>query len=312
MSGAIVELVRSDRPERRIDRVTATAGATAGATTTPRLRPSGDGSALARLTVDGVGPVELRVAIVGHARDPLHGRAALRALEAAAVPQVPRPVAGDETAGVRWSTETAVQGGHPRTLDATLTADVVALLAALPAGQPGPTSLDERLTRLATVFPRHADALAATHEAAAAWTADVPTVLEHGDVWLNNLLVADGRLAGLIDWDTWHPAGVAGADVLSLIAQDARSGSGRDFGDLFVARFWEEPAIRDVVDAYCRARGLGIPDAAARAAMAVGWWATTTVLTTERAYRPAADPVWVARNVDGPMATLEGLLTAFR
>jgi hypothetical protein len=46
--------------------------------------------------------------------------------------------------------------------------------------------------------------------------------------------------------------------------------------------------------------------------MAVGWWATATVLMTERAFRPAADPVWVARNVDAPVAMLEGLLTAFR
>ena len=308
MSGAIVELVRSDRPERRIDHVTAAAGAT----TPLRLRPSGDGSALARLAVDAAGPVELRVAIVGHARDPLHGRAGLQALEAASIPRVPRPVAGGETAGVRWSTETALDGGHPRTLDATLTADTVALLAALPAGAPGPTSLRERLDRLATIFPRHADVLAATRAAAEAWTAHVTTVLEHGDVWLNNLLVTDGRLAGLIDWDTWHPAGLAGADVLSLIAQDARSGPERDLGDLFVARFWEEPSTRDVVDAYCRARGLAIPDGAARAAMAIGWWATATVLMTERAFRPAADPAWVARNVDAPVATLDGLLTTFR
>jgi aminoglycoside phosphotransferase (APT) family kinase protein len=307
MGGVIVELARGDRPERRIDVV----ARRAGAVVEPRLRPSGDGSALAHLTTAEGRALELRIAVAGHAKDPLRGRAALQALETADVPLVPRPVDGDETAGTRWATETVMAGDHPRTLDATLLADVVDLLARLPTGDPLATSLNERMTRLASVFPRHAAVLAAAASSAARWAAGQPTVLEHGDVWLNNLFVADGRLVGLIDWDTWHPSGLAGADVLSLIAQDERARRRGELGDLLVDGFWDRPTTQAVLASYFAARGAAGPDRAGRAAIAIGWWATAISSAIDRAFRPATDPGWVARNVDAPAAALEGWLATF-
>ena len=105
LGGVLVEMVRrggvgGDRPTRVIDAVVTAAGSDPSGL---RLRPSGDGSALARLTLADGTEAELRVAKAGHTKDPARGYAGLRALESARVPMVPRPLGGGTTAGAAWS-----------------------------------------------------------------------------------------------------------------------------------------------------------------------------------------------------------------
>jgi hypothetical protein len=304
MSGLMVELVSGERPQRVIDAVMAAAGAT---NRDARLRPGGDGSALARLSLADGSSVELRVAQEGHTKDPRRGRAALLALETAGVPLVPRPVDEGLTAGARWTTETLVSGGHADRLTPRLLTDVTALCARFPAGPVGGDAIGDQLAHVAAVFPGHASALAAIRDAVREWADPAVTVLQHGDIWLNNLLIRDGGLSGLIDWDTWHPGGLPGTDLIGLAAAEERTRSRRDFGTLLVEDFWRSPRVLGILEPYFRQRGLAFPDGAGLAALAVAWWASRVTESVERVFRPASDPAWVQRNVDAPLERLLAL-----
>ncbi len=304
LGGALAELVRGDRPTRVIDAVAVAAGAPS---ISRGLRPSGDGSALARLDLDARTQAELRVAKVGHTKDPARGRAALLALAAADVPLVPRPLGGGITAGAAWATESVMVGQHVDTLTPALLDQITRFLAALPAGPVDRRAVDDQLAEVAEVFPEHAAAFERAAASAARWGASLPAVLVHGDMWLNNVFITDGQLSGVFDWDTWHPAGLPGTDLLNLLAADARTHQRRDIGELLAADYWRSPDVVDALRAYARARDLPAPDDAGLAAIAIGWWASRVAGSLHRAHRSIDDPAWVRRNVDLALDRIERL-----
>jgi hypothetical protein len=314
LGGALAELVRSDgrdgaRPARVIDAVVLAAGSDP---TGVRLRAAGDGSALARLEVDSV-PAELRVARAGHTKDPAKGHAALVALEAAGVEGVPRPLGGDITAGAAWSTETVVHGHHVQDLTPALLEQITAFTATLPTAAESGTvasdrrAIDDQLAAVASFFPEHAAALSDIAAAAGRWGASLEPVLIHGDLWLNNVFTDDDRLTAVFDWDTWHPAGLPGTDILNLIAAEARTRERRDFGPLLASDYWREPEVVDALGAYYRARGWPSPDAAGLAAIATGWWASRIAGALNRATRQIDDPAWTQRNIADALPRFERL-----
>jgi aminoglycoside phosphotransferase (APT) family kinase protein len=318
LGGALAELIRShdrdgERPTRVIDAVvTAARSDSAGV----RLRAAGDGSALARLTVDGRVPAELRVAKAGHTKDPAKGHAALEALEAAGIERVPRPLGGDTTAGAVWSTETVVAGHHVQDLTPALLEQVTAFAATLPTTSDtdtatGRSAIDDQLAAVADFFPEHAPALSDVATAAARWGASLQPVLVHGDLWLNNVFAEDDRLTAVFDWDTWHPAGLPGTDILNLIAAEVRTRERRDFGSLLTADYWRTPEVLDVLGAYFRARDWAMPDAAGLAAIATGWWSSRIAGALNRATRQIDDPAWTRRNVTDALPRFERLEKEF-
>lgn len=304
LGGVLAEFVRGDRQPRVIDAVAGAAGAASG---DYRLRPSGDGSALGRLTlVDGT-VAELRVSRVGHPKDPARGRAALLALAAGDVPLVPKPLGGGTIAGANWSTESVVTGDHVEELTAELLEDVSRFLAGLPARPDGSPAVDDQLAEVAGFFPEHAAELREVAAAARAWGAALPPVLVHGDMWLNNLFVTDGRLSGVFDWDTWHPAGLPGTDLLNLLAAETRTQQRRDIGPLLIDDYWRSNEVVETLRPYFEQRGLGFPDAAGLAAIGVGWWSSRIYAELHRARRQIDDAAWVRRNLVDALARLERL-----
>lgn len=304
LGGVLVELVRGARPIRVIDAVATAAGAVSLLT---GIRPSGDGSALARIELAHGTPAELRVSRLGHPKDPERGRAALLALQAADVSLVPRPIASGTTAGAGWATETVVAGDHVGTLTPDLLEQITAFLAGLPSGVADRYAVDDQLGAVAEVFPAHADALRATAEAVARWGDPLPPVLVHGDFWLNNLFVQDGRLSGVFDWDTWHPAGLPGTDLLNLVAAETRAVRRHDFGPLVVDEVWRSPDVVDALRPYFAARAIPFPDRAGLAAIGVAWWASRLAGSLYRASRPIEDPAWQRRNVDDVLDAIRRL-----
>jgi len=309
LGGALAELVRDDgaappRGPRVIDAVVTAAGAIPAGI---RLRPAGDGSALARLAIKGAGPAELRVAKAGHTKDPARGHAALVALEAAGVEFVPRPLDGGITAGAAWSTETVVPGGHVQGLSAALLEQITDFLVTLPEGARTTRAVDDQLAEAAEIFPEHASALADVAKAAARWGADLRPVLIHGDLWLNNVFTEDDRLSAVFDWDTWHPAGLPGTDLLNLLASEARTRERRDIGPLLTTDYWRSPEVIDAMGAYFRGRDQALPDAAGLAAMATAWWASRIAGALHRALRQVDDPAWTQRNLVDALPYFERL-----
>ena len=316
LGGALAELTRSTgdepRPTRVIDAVVTAAGSDP---TGVRLRAAGDGSALARLEVGGGVPAELRVAKAGHTKNPAKGHAGLVALEMAGVERVPRPLGGDITAGAAWSTETVVHGHHVQDLTPGLLEQITEFAATLPTTADLPDSgrstsrhaIDDQLAAVADFFPEHAAELADVSAAAARWASGLQPVLVHGDLWLNNVFTEDERLTAVFDWDTWHPAGLPGTDILNLVAAEARTRERRDFGPLLISEYWREPEVIDALGAYFRARGWPMPDAAGVAAIATGWWASRIAGALNRATRQVDDPAWIQRNIADALPRLERL-----
>ena len=305
LGGALAELVRGgERPNRVIDEVASAAGATSLG---PGVRPSGDGSALARLELVDGSPAELRVSQVGHTKDPERGRAALLALADADIPLVPRPLDSGTTGGAAWATETVLGGEHVHALTPELLEQIVRFLAGLPSGPPDRRAIDDQLAEVALVFPEHAAALRSAASATARWGSGLPTVLLHGDLWLNNIFVDEGRLSGVFDWDTWHPAGLPGTDLLNLLAAEVRTEQRRDVGELLVDDMWRSTDVLDALRTYFALRGLPFPDRAGLAAIAVGWWSSRMAGSLYRAGRPTEDPGWVERNLDTALDKIAAL-----
>ncbi|HET9085521.1 MAG TPA: aminoglycoside phosphotransferase family protein [Candidatus Limnocylindrales bacterium] len=308
LGGVLAELVRNDAAvgggPRVIDAVVRAAGSEVR---DPRVRPSGDGSALVRLTLADGTRAELRVAKRELPKDPARGFAALTALADGGVERVPRPIGLGMTGEAKWSTETVAPGRHVLTLDATLLEDVISFLATMPAGAPHCTAIEDHLTEVIDFFPEHAAALRDVIAASRRWCAGLRPILIHGDLWLNNIFTMDGRLSAVFDWDTWHPAGLPGTDLLTLLAADARSRGHGDVGDLLSSDFWRRPEVADAFGAYFRARGEPIPDAAGQAAIATGWWASRMAGALHRGLRFIDDPAWVRRNMDDALPRFERL-----
>ena len=246
-------------------------------------------------------------AAVGHTKDPARGREALLALAEADVPLVPKPLRGGTTAGAAWATESVLTGEHVQQLTPDLLDQITRFLAALPAGPPGRRAVDDQLAEVADVFPEHGAALRSVAAAGARWGTSLPPVLIHGDLWLNNVFVEDGRLSGVFDWDTWHPAGLPGTDMLTLLAAETRTQQGRDIGPLFVDEYWRSAEVIDAFRPYFAARSLPFPDTAGLAAIAVGWWASRISGSLHRARRVVDDPAWTRTNITDVLAKVEQL-----
>jgi phosphotransferase family enzyme len=304
LSGVLAELVRGDRPTRVIDAVVAEAG---GSSLGSGLRPSGDGSALATLPMTDGSSAELRVSRIGHPKDPQRGRAALQTLESAGIPLVPRPLGAGTTAGAAWATETALPGTHTIQLTPVLLKDITDLLVQLPAVPAPMTAVDDQLREVALAFPENSEALESLAAAVRRWSASMAPVLVHGDMWLNNILVAGGRLSGVFDWETWHPAGIPGTDLLNLLAVDERTRTRLDFGTLLIGDYWRSTVVLEAFAPYVVRRGMAMPDEAGLAAIGVAWWASRLAASLDRGARPTEDPDWVDRNLLGPLDRLERL-----
>ena len=99
----------------------------------------------------------------------------------------------------------------------------------------------------------------------------LPAILRHGDLWTGNLLVDRGRLTGFVDWDAAHPAGVAGSDLLQLVAVDLRARP-PPARPAYLARPWDSTEFRSAAAEYWPAAGIE-PTARAIELAGLGWWA---------------------------------------
>lgn len=300
MSGAIVRLGAGPAPSRVADEVATRAGHRGPPV---RLRPSGDGSAVTRVQAADRALL-LRLAREAGLKDVGRNAEALVRLADAGVGGVPRLAGDGRNAGVRWSTETALRGTPIRRLERTIVADVTRWLATLPRSDDGASlAAEERLELISQAFPDHAAALGEALEHVRRGARAVPGVLEHGDLWAGNLLARDGRLAGVVDWDTWHPAGVPGADLLQLLAMARRSRTREQVGDLWREGIWAEPVVRSTLAGYWSSLGIRPSDELAWL-VGVSWWASNVTAGLRRGWQPAQDPRWVARNVDAVVPRL--------
>lgn len=280
LAGAVVDLHPSAGP-RLVDEVAAAAGfVVEGA----RLRAAGDGSLLAiGTTTDGRSTV-LRVGLTGESGDPVAGIAALDRLRSEGVALIPEVVAHGRVGPASWSLESTLVGGRPTTLAHALLDQVADWAAGLPVAPTAPTSF---VADIATLVDGGVEVDAAAVERTTGVIAGLPAVVLHGDLWAGNLLVEDGVLRGVVDWEHWHPAGVPGVDLLHLVAAERRVIRGDTLDDLLRAKPWTEPAAAAAVRRYFETIGVARSEEVLDA-VAFAWWAHTAARELRRRRAPAA------------------------
>ena len=137
------------------------------------------------------------------------------------------PVATGHEGGLDWSVEEKAVGGHPGALGPGLWSECASFLTALGGVSPGsleqtvdggPSLLAE--APLLEPFLSESDRQALQRLAAEAdrRLAALPRRWGHGDFHPANLIVRNGRLDKVLDWDAASPRALPGLDLLHLIA----------------------------------------------------------------------------------------------
>jgi hypothetical protein len=300
--GLLVEIAGPAAGPRVLDAIAASAGARlAGA-----IHAGAGGTLLVPVRLgegngddDGARAI-LRVGPAGSAGDPAPVAETVQRL-AGRLPVAP-PLRRGRLAGASWTLEPALPGRPPARLSARLLRQVAAACARLPVRPGPPTALREDLRGAAALLPAHAGALQDLALRLGPRLAPLPAVMRHGDLWTGNLLVANGTLAGIVDWDAAHPAGVPGADLVQLVGTDWRRRHRCALGRAALERSWRRRLIGADTAPYWAALGVQPDDDLLDLAVA-GWWASEVHHTLLRFPQRAADAAWVTANV---AAVLDG------
>ncbi len=293
-AGLLVELTTDVRIPRVID-IAATA---AGLTQRVHCMHFGAGDQInARGQLEGGQRTVLRVARGGSPAEPLQAADALAQLEPLALPHVPRLLGRGDAGAVAWTTETLLPGRRPDALGPELAVEVANFCARLPRGASPPTAFASDIASLIERLPRFRKPLRDLEARAAPVIATLPSVLRHGDLWLGNLLVERGLLAGVVDWDAWHPSGVPGTDLLHLVASAHVFSTRKSFGELMRERPWELPLFTDAARGYWHELGIA-PTRETLEAIGIAWWTMHTTGNLQRHPHMVNDVRWLRTSVE--------------
>jgi hypothetical protein len=293
-AGLVVELTTDVRIPRVID-IAATA---AGLTQRVDCMHFGAGDQInARGQLEGGQQTVLRVARRGSPAEPLPAADALVWLEPLALPNVPRLLGRGDAGTVAWTTETLLPGRRANALSPKLVVEVANFCARLPRGASPPTAFASDIASLIDRLPRFREPLRELETRAEPAIATLPSVLRHGDLWLGNVLVERGALAGVVDWDAWHPLGVPGTDLLHLVASAHAFATRRSFGELMRERPWELSLFTDAGKGYWRELCIA-PTRETLEAIGIAWWTMHTSGNLQRHPHMAVDEHWLRTNVE--------------
>jgi hypothetical protein len=297
-SGAVVELSSLPPGSRVLDAVISDAGA---ASLDGAFHAGAGGAALVPVVLRSGARAMLRLAPVGSLGDPASVAETLERLRLAGVAIAPRLEGRGVIAGASWAVERALPGRRPAELTPGLATQVASACSRLPMVSGPPAAPVDDLRSIAAVLPDRAPTLEVMERQVVDGLQDLPAVLRHGDLWTGNVLVDRGALTGLVDWDASHPAGAPGADLLQLVAADARRRAHQSLGQAFLDRPWRFSMFTAVAADYWAACDLA-PSADALDAVGVAWWATEVGGTLKRFPRRATDAHWLEANVDTVLA----------
>ena len=227
---------------------------------------------------------------------------------AAVAERIAWSVGGGELALARWSVEPRLAGVPASSPGGAFLDDCVEFLAALFAvaldDEPAPLAAAGELVAAACPpdLARRVTAIAAALDDQ---LAGVPRGVAHGDFWPENLLAADGRLSGVVDWSAARAGALPLLDLWHLLAHAEPAARERPLGDAVVGRLLPaaERGGGPLVAAYCQRIGLS-PEPPLLRALAVAYW-LEHVAGDLRAYADRrARPAWLARNVHAVAAAL--------
>lgn len=292
--GLVVELAGRDRGLRLLDHAAMAAGIQERVDV---FHIGAGGSIGAPATLRSGEPAILRVALAGCAVDPMRSAEALERLAPLALAGVPLLIGRGQAGAAAWTTESLLPGRAPAAVSASLVASVASFCLALPRSERPPSALGEQLAELARRLPSLAEPLAHLQARTDPVVRALPSVLGHGDLWRDNVLVHAGRLSGIVDWDAWHPSAVPGTDLMHFVSSARAFATQRSFAELLPERPWEDELFARPAERYWRELGIE-PSPEVLEAVALAWWAGQALSDLTRNPRHADDAEWLRRNVE--------------
>lgn len=300
---ALVVARRGERPRTLLDAVLGEAGAATGKTLTP-----GWSSIRAGILIASANGALLRIAVGPASSQISAGHAALEALAAGDVPplvasRVPWLLARGKESLADWSLEQRLSGSPVAgELTEQLLAESVDFLVALhgcgrPDGPVRAAAADAGVVAEVCDADRAA-AVQALGRRLDDELADTRRGFGHGDFFAGNVLVEDGKLAGVIDWDAGGPGRLPLLDLLHLRyhAEHVPSDDGWGPGVLRHLIPWARSGGDEVARAYC-AR-VGVPsDPRWLEAVVVAYWLDRVAYQLQTHVHRRSQPRWLERNV---------------
>lgn len=299
LAGALVEMASNAGPERVLDVALRAAGATGLGS---HFQLGSGGGLLIHTRVNGV-PALVRVGTQRGAREIARAADALRYIAPNNMRLIPRLLTRGETHGAVWSVESLLPGRRPRRLRRRTLRDVAGFCGALPPAESAPEAPAEDFGLMSRCLPQFRDPLSTIMRRVKQELGHVRGVMRHGDLWAGNLLIRDGSLAGVVDWDAWHPSGAPGTDLLYTIVTDQWLRSRRRLGEIWRSRPWQSAVYAEAGAPYWR--GLDIlPSAELLEAVGLSAWGAQVATSLDRSPHLASNPRWVHNTVG---AVIRGL-----
>jgi hypothetical protein len=248
----------------------------------------------------------LRVAL-GPGRAEVDGQvSALTALAGQEAPpvvaeRIPWLLADGEAGLARWSLERLRPGARPAGPPAApLVAECVEFLVALHGLRGTPRPLAERAETIAAVCaPDDAARAGALAERLETDLAGLQRGFGHGDFFAGNLLVANDRLTGVLDWDAGGPGRLPLLDLLHLELTRTPYGGDERWGKAVLDRLL--PLARaggnEPVRSYLR--GVGVePEHAVLESLVLAYWLEYAAYQLRTHPDRRADRAWLEGNVE--------------
>ena len=266
-----------------------------------KLGASRDGSVRIAGEVGGR-PVLVRLGIADSPTDPARNAGALRQLGEMTVGLIPALMGEGRQDGIAWTVESRLEGGNPQRLTSRQWSDAIQFLARLVTNRAGPPAVRRQMGILIALLPSRSVPLAAMGERIEAALTGLPSAIQHGDFFSDNLLVRGGRLTGVVDWGTWTSAGTPGVDLMELYATEREGRRPADFARILADEVWRSDEFLDLTEAYWRAIGVA-PSEELLKAIASAWWVSGMAALLARPDRRSlvSQPAWVDREVDQVM-----------
>jgi aminoglycoside phosphotransferase (APT) family kinase protein len=223
---------------------------------------------------------------------------------------VPWVEARERTGLADWSLERRLPGGPPPpAFSEQLLADCVDFLVVLHGadGTTEPARSARATAETAAGFcPRaEAQAIVALGERLETTLADVPRGFAHGDYFRGNLLVEDGRLVGVVDWDASGPGRLPLLDLLHLRHMNEQRPADLDWGPTVVEHLlpWARAGGDRTAREYCRRVGIEpLPERMEQ--LVAAYWLDRLAYQLSTYADRALRPRWLERNVGFVLAAL--------
>ena len=250
----------------------------------------------------------LRIA-VGPSRGQLERQAAAQSTLRTARPprEVAELVAWVEAEGrtglADWSLERRIRGGQPPpAFSDQLLGECVDFLVLLhgAAKTDEPRRVTQATAEIAAGFLPEAEARAiiSLGERVETKLADAPRGFAHGDFFRGNLLVEDGRLVGVVDWDAAGPGRLPLLDLLHLRHMNEQRPADLDWGPTLIEHLlpWARAGGDGLAREYCLRVGIEPTPERLEGLVAAYWLERLAYQLSTYADR-SVRPRWLERNV---------------